>query len=46
MGGECSRRGSDDKGIQFFFPEKLKGRYYLEDIGQDERRILEWILKK
>jgi hypothetical protein len=29
-----------------FCMENLKGKYYSEDIGIDEKIILEWILRK
>jgi hypothetical protein len=42
----CSTHGRDEKGIQSFWSENLKGRKYSEDPDVDGRIILEWILGK
>jgi hypothetical protein len=44
MGWECSTHGGDAKFIQTFWSENLKGRAHSEDLGVDERIILECIL--
>jgi hypothetical protein len=41
MGGACSTNGRDEKCVQKFWSENLKGRDHLEDLGVDGRIILE-----
>jgi hypothetical protein len=46
MGGVCSLRGRDEKCIQYFGLENLKGREHLEDRGINREVIIEWVLGK
>jgi hypothetical protein len=41
MGRTCSKLGRDEKCIQDFWSENLKGSDYLEELCTDERIILE-----
>jgi hypothetical protein len=45
MGGECSTHGIDEKFIQDLV-RKPEGEDHAEDIGEDGKIILEWILEK
>jgi len=45
MGGSCSTHGRDEKCMQNLL-ENLKGRNHSEDLGEDGRKILEWITGK
>jgi hypothetical protein len=44
--GTCSMCGRDEKCIQYFWLEKLKGRDHSEDLGIDGKIVLEWFLGK
>jgi hypothetical protein len=46
MGGACSTHRRDENCIQNFLSGNLKGRDHSEDLGVDERIILEWIIDK
>jgi hypothetical protein len=46
MGGACSAHGRDEKCVQKFWFESLKGRDNSEDLVVDGRIILKWILWK
>jgi hypothetical protein len=44
--GACSTHGMDEKCIQNSGRKNLEGRDHAEDLGIDERIILDWILGK
>jgi hypothetical protein len=44
MGGACNMHGGDDKCIQHFLLESLKGREHSKYVGINGRIILKWIL--
>jgi hypothetical protein len=46
MGGACNMHGRDEKFIQNVGQKNLKERDHSEDLGVDEKMILEWILEK
>jgi hypothetical protein len=45
MGGACSTHVGDEKCVQIFWLESLKGRGLSEDLGVD-KRILKWVLRR
>jgi hypothetical protein len=46
MGGTHNTHGRDEKYIQLFWLENPKVREYFEDLGEDGRIIIEWILRE
>jgi hypothetical protein len=46
MGWACSTHWRDNKVCKILLSENLKGTEHSEDIGKDERIIVEWILRK
>jgi hypothetical protein len=46
MGWACGTLGRDEKSVQNFGRENLKGRDYSEELGICGRIVLEWILGK
>jgi hypothetical protein len=46
MGGEYITHRGDEKCIQYFCLEELKGRNHSEELGVDGKEILESILGK
>jgi hypothetical protein len=46
MGRVYSTHGRDEKCVKNFNCKNLNGKDHSEDLGVDERLILEWILEK
>jgi hypothetical protein len=46
VGGACSTYGRNEKCVEIFFSENVKGKNIFEDLSVDERIILKWVLKK